>query len=166
MIGRRLALLAIAALAACANASTPPAPFGSPASPRPAPFPSNDGIAERPRSPWHGPSPGLGAVVGVVSGVGGVALNGATVVLSSPHSFGSYSTVTRDDGSYRIGNLKPGDDYTLTFYYNHATRERSAIRITPDETTYVSQQLVEHPQHTLMPKCSELEPDESAICAP
>jgi hypothetical protein len=64
-----------------------------------------------------------GAIQGVVTDkADGSPLAGVTIVVSGATS---QTTITEDDGSYRITDLTPGD-YLVTFFFGDAKVERPA----------------------------------------
>lgn len=86
----------------------------------------------------HAQSATTGAIQGVVTdSSGGGPLAGVTVVISGS---GSQTTITEDDGSYRITDLKPGT-YLVTFFFGELTIERKNIVVGVNKTTPVFQKI-------------------------
>jgi hypothetical protein len=79
-----------------------------------------------------------GAIQGVVTDkADGSPLAGVTVVVSGTTS---QTTITEDDGSYRITDLTPGD-YLVTFFFGDAKVERSGVKVGVNKTTPVFQKI-------------------------
>jgi outer membrane receptor protein involved in Fe transport len=84
-----------------------------------------------------------GAIQGVVTDKAtGAKLVGVTVTVTSPSLQGDQTTITEEDGSYKISPLPPGE-YTVTFYYLAIRLERRGISVGVNRTTPVYQQLDE-----------------------
>ena len=80
-----------------------------------------------------------GATTGAIQGrvtdtKTGEALAGVTIVATSGHA--SQTTITEEDGTYKITDLTPGD-YLVTFFYGDATIERRGIGVGVQKTTPV-----------------------------
>ena len=116
-----------------APAPAPVATTPSPAAPVPAPIP-----APTITNSLGGPTATTGAIQGrVTDREGGGALAGVTVALTGPTS---QTTITEDDGSYRVADLTPGE-YLVTFYFGEVVIERRGIRVALGRTTPLFQKL-------------------------
>jgi hypothetical protein len=71
-----------------------------------------------------------GGIVGTVMDDSQAVLPGVTVNVTGPALMGSRSTVTGNDGTYRLPNLPPGSDYTLLFELpGFGSLKREGIRL-------------------------------------
>ena len=124
-----------------AGAGTPaptPAPAPLPA-PTPTPPPAPPAVSPQVIPREGGGTATTGALQGrVTDSIAGDALAGATVVVSGPA--GSATTITEDDGSYRVVGLAPGE-YVVTFFFGDVTIERRGIRVGVNKTTPLFQKI-------------------------
>ena len=68
----------------------------------------------------------------------GEALAGVTIVVTSGQA--SQTTITEEDGTYKITDLTPGD-YLVTFFYGDVTIERPGIGVGVQKTTGLYQKI-------------------------
>jgi outer membrane receptor protein involved in Fe transport len=79
-----------------------------------------------------------GAIQGTVTDAKtGDPLAGVTVVVSGK---GSQTTITEDDGTYKVTDLVPGE-YLVTFFFGDVTIERPSIKVGVQKTTPVFQKI-------------------------
>jgi hypothetical protein len=80
-----------------------------------------------------------GAIQGVVTdSASGDALPGVTIVVTSGQV--SQTTITEEDGSYKISGLNPGN-YLVTFFFGDTTIERKNISVGVSKSTPVFQKI-------------------------
>ncbi len=71
----------------------------------------------------------------------GDPIPGVTVVVTSPAMKQTESTITDDNGHYKLSGLAAGT-YVVTFYYLDAAMEHAGVAIVSGKTTHVSQAFV------------------------
>ncbi len=150
----RLVVLCAIALTACGHA-------GAPVTAKPG-----DALGPaRHAEPVHAAGGTIQGVVVLDSGhAGSTALVGATIVVASAQLEVRRRATTDERGFYQVRDLRPADDYVVTFSFGGLSESRGGVTVTDGARVSVSQKFMRR-ESRHVPNCSEMGQSDG-VCFP